>query len=135
MSVKYELHDEIRFQLKGDDHFVTGLIEAFGEDHFVIHGTLVQLDSVDRYDIREKPFSNFNYQFSSNTLLIASGLLLLAEVTNQQVQDFGQNVSIHRSVWFTSMTLFVGSWLLKWLSPKYFKPGLKRKAVIIQKGP
>lgn len=131
MAIRYELNDEIRFQLKGEQQFVTGTIESFGEAHFVVHETVVPLGSIARYDIRDKPYFSFNYEASSHTLIAAGVLLPLAEVVNQQVQDFGQSPSLHRSVLIGSLSLMAGGLLLKWLAPKYFKPGFKRKAVII----
>lgn len=132
-AVTYNTGDEIRFQLKDDEHFTQGTIESFGEDHFVIHETIVKLTDIYRYDIRGISSNNFNYKFSSNTLFFAGGILPLAELVNQQVSGSGENKGIHGSVWTASGLLVVGGLLLRWLEPKYFKPGWKRKATIIQK--
>ena len=132
-AIVYKEGDEIRFQMKDDEHFAQGIIESFGEDHFVIHETIVKLSDIYRYDIRGISNNSFNYRFSSNTLIFAGGILPLAELANQQVSDSGENKGIHGSVWTASGLLVVGGLLLRWLEPKYFKPGWKRKATIIQK--
>lgn len=132
-AVIFKAGDEIRFQLQDDKYFTQGTIESFGEDHFVIHETVVKLSDVFRYDIRGISNNNFNYSFSSNTLIVAGGLLPLAELANQQVSGSGGSRGIHGSVWTASGILVAGGLILKWLEPKYFKPGWKKKATIIQK--
>lgn len=131
--VSYKTGDEIRFQLKDDTHFSSGLIESFGQDHFVIHETEIKLSDIYRYDIRGLSSNRFNYKVSSTTLFIAGGLLPLAELANQQVSGSGDDTGIHQSIWKASGILVAGGLILKWLAPKYFKPDLKRKATIISK--
>lgn len=132
-SVVYKTGDEILFQLKGDDHFSQGIIESFGEDYFVIHETEIKLTDIYRYDVRGLTGDHFNYQVSSNTLLVAAGLLPLAELANQQVSGSGDDTGIHHSVWVTSASLIAGGLIIKWMEPRYFKPSWKRKATIITK--
>lgn len=133
-SVTYHPGDQIRFQLKGDAHFTSGTIESFGEDHLMIHETEIKLSDIERYDIRGISTNNFNYKVSSNTLFFAGGLLPLAELANQQVSGSGNDTGIHDSIWIASGILVAGGFILRWLEPKYFKPGLKRKATIITRG-
>lgn len=132
-SVTYNKGDQIRFQLKGDSHFTTGTIERFGEDHFVIYETEIKLSDIERYDIRGNSGNKFNYKASSNTLFFAGGLLPLAELANQQVSGSGDNTGILDSIWIASGILVASGFVIRWLEPKYFKPGLKRKATIIEK--
>ncbi len=130
-AVTYKIGDQIRFQLKENPHFSRGMIQSFGSDYFVIFDTEVKLSDIDRYDIRGLSNNRFNYKVSSQTLFVAGGLLPLAELANQQVSGSGNSTGIHDSIWIGSGILVVSGFILRWLEPKYFKPGLKRKATII----
>lgn len=132
LAIKYEVGDQIRFQLKADPYFTIGEIEALGKDYFVVHETEVKLEDVYRYDIRKRHKGNFKYGASSSTLFFASGILPLAELANQQVSGSGDNNGIHRSIWIASGLLVVGGVVLKLVEPKYFKPGFNKKATVIQ---
>jgi len=109
---------------------IARLMEDFGEDYFIVYETKVLLSDVYRYDIRDLHNHNFNYRFSSNSLFIAGSLLPLAEWTNQQVSGSGDHTGIHHSVWLGSVSLLMGGIVIRWLEPKYFKPGFKKKATI-----
>lgn len=131
IAVVYDLEDEIRLQLKGEDGFISGYITHVGLDHFEVDGNRVMLDHVSRFDVRDKPHFNFNFDASANVLLIAAVVLPAAEVYNRGIEDFEGPSSIDGTIIKVSASLILGGLLMKMLRPKYFKPGHTKKAVII----
>ncbi|MEM9327189.1 MAG: hypothetical protein AAGA85_16090 [Bacteroidota bacterium] len=130
-EVKFFKGEEIRFQLRGDEYFVSGQIEGFGVEAFIVHGTEVSLKDVDRYDIRNKRTSGFDYQTSSAVMLTAGIALPLVDLGNQFIVEGRDRVRLHPSIIITSASLIVGSFIIRWLEPRYFVPGRKKRAIIV----
>ncbi len=130
-EVRFFRGEEIRFQLKGDPHFVTGTIEDFGENYLVVFGTEVYLENIARIDIKSKKVSWFSFESSTGTMLMAGLALPIVDVANQLITEKEGKVNLHPSVIIVSAVLVTASLILKLLEPKYFVLGEKRTAVIV----
>ncbi len=130
-EVRFFSGEEIRFQLKGDPYFVSGPIEGFGDDYFVVFGTEVYLKDIDRFDIKGKNVSWFSFRSSPGKLMMAGLALPIVDVGNQLITEKEGKVNLHPSVIIVSAALITASIILRLIEPKYFVLGEKRKAVIV----
>ncbi len=132
-SVKYQVQDEIKFQLRGDTYFTSGKIEGFGSDYFIIHETEVYLKDIWRFDISDKNVTYFSFRSSPGKLMFAGILLPLADFTNQTVVAGNSASWPPNSIIIASGSLILAGLGLRLIAPRYFKLGTRRIAVIIEK--
>ncbi|MGF1636001.1 MAG: hypothetical protein ACFCUU_02935 [Cyclobacteriaceae bacterium] len=130
-STWFEVNNDIRFKLVGDDHFRTDKIRGFGDDHLEFKYYNIELEEIASIDIRKKTFANFNFRNASAKLIFVGFGLLAIDAFNQRAIA-GNEYQISTGIIVTAISFEAAGLTLGLFRPRYFKPNYRYKLRITE---
>ncbi len=115
--------EEMKFRVKGADNFAGGTIVGFTENDIVFKEFEINKDSIAAIDVRDKHLGGFNIGQYGPSLIVAGGLLMVADLINQEQFD-GETAAIAGGI-------SGGGVVLTLLRKKLFKIGGRNKIIIV----
>jgi hypothetical protein len=125
-KVYFKSGDEIRYQLKGEDHFRRGNIISVSDSGFQFHYNQILFREIEKVDIKGKRWGNFNWNKTGLLIQIAGlGYIAIDAFNSTVVQD--ASYEFDQSVWITGGTIFLVGTALRFTKPKKIKLGGRYK--------
>ncbi len=126
----YKSGDEIKYKLKGEDHFRQDYIVSIKDSNIIFHYNKIGLDEITQIDIRKKNFINLNLKSIGTKMQVAGGSYIVLDQFNKTVvQD--NEWEFEKDVWITGAVIIAAGTAIKFLHPKKFKVGGRYKLRII----
>lgn len=124
--------DPIRFKRKDRDHFTSGLIGGLTKDYLRIGQDTTYLHLLEKIDLSDRENTGLQTRLIGSTLIVAGGVLFLGDLINETVVN-DQPYSANAGVLAVSGALIGTGALIQLLNDFYFKPGRRKKMVVIDK--
>lgn len=114
--------DEIRFRIRGEDHYRRALIQGLRIDTVRFHYFEVAIRDIEVIDIRGHRYQHFHFA-SAGSKVIAAGMLFLAgDYVNQKlIQDEPGGLSTQ--TWAIAGSIVGAGLILKLFQKRRFRPG------------
>lgn len=122
--------DEIRYKLKGEDHYRRDYIVSIKDSSLIFHYNKINIDEISEIDIRKKNFIKFNFKKTGNALQLSGIMYIVLDNFNKGVVQ-GRELEFEEDVWLTGAVLIAAGTGVKFLHPKKFKVGGRYKLRII----
>ncbi|GEM_PF-2566760 len=129
-KVFFKSGDEIRYKLKGEDHYRKDHIVSLKDSSIIFHYNKIGVEEISEIDIRKKDFIKFNLKKTGTVLQISGAVYILLDQFNKTVVQ-GNDWEFEGDVWITGAILVGVGTAIKFLHPKKFKVGGKYKLHII----
>jgi len=125
-EIRFKSGDEIRFRLKGEDHFRRDYIISISDSALHFHYHTVSFIEIDKVDIRGRRFNTFNWKGVGTALQIAGIGYVAIDSFNKTVVQ-GDSFDFEEPVWITGAILAGTGTLIKLAQPRKVKLGPKYK--------
>jgi hypothetical protein len=120
-AVFYE-GEEIRYKMKGEDHFRRAHIAGLRGDTIRFHYQKVSLAEIEVVDIRGKNFQKFSWSSAGDKVIVAGAVYMLADYVNQElIQDDAGGVS--EATFVAGGSIIAAGIIMKFLKQRYFRTG------------
>ncbi len=126
----YKSGEEIKYKLKGEDHFRQDYIVSIKDSSIVFHYNKFNLEEIAEIDIRKKNFININLKSIGTMMQIAGASYIVIDQFNKTVVR-DQQWEFDQDVWITGAVIFAAGTVVKFLHTKKFKVGGRYKLRII----
>lgn len=122
--------DHIRFKRNDRDHFTTGFIGGIHRDYFRIGEDTTAVYQLEKIDLKQRPNSAFKTEYIGGTLIVAGVVLFLGDLINETVVN-DNSYSADGGVMVATGALIGTGVLMQFLNNNYFKPGRRKKIMVI----
>lgn len=114
--------DDIRYKLKGEDHFRQDYIVSIKDSSLIFHYNKININEISTIDIRNKNFIKFNLKQAGTLLQISGAMYIVLDQFNKNVVQ-GREWEFEDDVWITGAVLIAAGTGVKFLHPRKFKVG------------
>jgi hypothetical protein len=121
-QVIFEEGEEIRYKVKGEDHFRKDFIVGLNGDRIVFHYQEVMLSDIEVIDIRQKEFGTFNLSSGGSKVIIAGSLYIIADYVSQTLIREEEG-GLSGSTYAVGGGIIAVGILMKLAKKKKFRPG------------
>ncbi len=121
-QVVFREGDQIRYRMRGEDHFRKGLILGLRRDTVRFHYFEVPLSDFEVIDISSHNFQNFHYSHGGDKVIIAGVLFLAADFVSQKlIRD--EEGELSPATYAISGGIIGAGFLMKLFHKRKFRPG------------
>lgn len=127
--LKYEEGDQIRYKQKGQDYFISDIIQEVQRDFLVLKENILRPEDITAVDIRNKDERNRTIGNLSGLMFAGGALLFTAETINGLYHE--GKLTYSKAGLFFGGSLFASGFILSKLKYKYFRQQGRNKIQII----
>ncbi len=116
-EIYFKSGDEIRYQLKNEDHFRKDHIISVSDSGFQFHYYQILYHEVAKVDIKGKAWGNFNWNKLGMVVQIAGLGYIVIDTFNTTVVQ-GGDFEFDQNLWLTGGAIFLTGTALRFAQPK-----------------